>query len=109
MNAFTAVSNNEYGTVSEVGTVRFQRVLPGPIERVWSYLTDPEKRATWLAGGPMELRAGGKMELHFRHADLTSRSDPIPAKFKSMESGFTQPGRVHSLRAAAAAQSDLER
>ena len=94
MNALTAVSNNEYGTVSEVGTVRFQRVLPGPIERVWSYLTDPEKRATWLAGGPMELRAGGTMELHFHHADLTSRSDPIPAKFKSMESGFKQPGRV---------------
>jgi len=30
--------------------------LPGPIERVWEYLTDPDKRARWFAGGPMEPR-----------------------------------------------------
>jgi len=94
MNAFAAVSNNEYGTVSEVDTVRFQRVLPGPIERVWAYLTDPEMRATWLAGGPIELRSGGKMELHFRHADLTTPSDPCPPKYKNMEGGVKLAGRV---------------
>jgi len=94
MNEFAAVSNNEYGTVSEIDTVRFQRVLPGPIERVWRYLTDPEKRATWLAGGPMELRAGGEMELHFHNVNLTTAADPIPAKFKNLENGATTRGRV---------------
>lgn len=35
---------SEYGVVTEPGTVRIQRVLPGPIERVWAYLTESEKR-----------------------------------------------------------------
>jgi uncharacterized protein YndB with AHSA1/START domain len=29
-------------------TVRMERLLPGPIERVWDYLTKPEFLATWL-------------------------------------------------------------
>lgn len=94
MKAFGTITENEYGAVAAIDTVRFERVLPGPIERVWSYLTDPEKRATWLAGGPMELRAGGKMELQFHHADLTTPADPIPAKYKAIENGVKLGGRV---------------
>src|SRR5688572_29818333 len=37
-------------------TVRMERLFPGPVERVWEFLVDPDKRALWLAGGPMELR-----------------------------------------------------
>ena len=37
---------SEYGVVLESGAVRFERLLPGPIERVWSYLVEGEKRAT---------------------------------------------------------------
>ena len=37
---------SEYGIVTEAGAVRFERLLPGPIERVWAYLTDPDKRAS---------------------------------------------------------------
>ena len=40
---------------------RLERLLPGPIERVWAYVTESDKRATWLAGGEMELRVGGKV------------------------------------------------
>ncbi len=29
-------------------TIRFERLLPGPIERVWGYLTRPELLATWF-------------------------------------------------------------
>src|SRR5690606_7556689 len=47
------------GEIMDAHTVRFERVLPGPIERVWACLTEPEKRRTWLAGGTMELREGG--------------------------------------------------
>jgi uncharacterized protein YndB with AHSA1/START domain len=60
-------------------TVRLERLLPGPIERVWSYLTDARKRATWFAGGEFELRPGGKAELVFDHRNLSS--EPIPAKY----------------------------
>ena len=30
-------------------TIRFERLLPGPIERVWEYLTQPDLQRTWLA------------------------------------------------------------
>lgn len=84
---------NEYGTITNDGALRFERLLPGPIERVWSYLTDPEKRATWLASGPMELRVGGTVELRFRHADL-SNEKLAPPRFKKYDAGITQRGIV---------------
>lgn len=74
--------------------MRFQRVLPGPVERVWDYLTDPEKRALWLAGGPMELREGGRVELRFRHADLSPRKEPTPERFRDFVEGAVVEGRV---------------
>jgi uncharacterized protein YndB with AHSA1/START domain len=43
---------SEYGIVTEAGAVRFERLLPGPIEHVWAYLTQSDKRGTWLAAGP---------------------------------------------------------
>jgi uncharacterized protein YndB with AHSA1/START domain len=72
---------SEYGTIPEPGTLRIERMLPGPIDRVWSYLTDSDKRATWLAGGPIELRVGGKVENVFRNSDLTTPDDLPPAKY----------------------------
>ena len=40
---------NEYGVVAELRALRFERLLPGPIERVWAYLTESEMRAKWLS------------------------------------------------------------
>lgn len=58
--------------------VRFVRLLPGPIDRVWAYLTDPEKRARWFAGGVLEPRVGGRNLLAFRHRDLAPGETPPP-------------------------------
>ena len=33
-----------YGTLIEPATLKIERLLPGPIERVWAYLTDSELR-----------------------------------------------------------------
>ena len=44
MNAQLKQTDDEYGVALEDRTVRLERLLPGPIERVWTYLTDPEKR-----------------------------------------------------------------
>jgi uncharacterized protein YndB with AHSA1/START domain len=55
---------SEYGIVTEAGAVRFERLLPGPIEHVWAYLTQSDKRGTWLAAGPMDARVGGRVDLH---------------------------------------------
>lgn len=90
----SSATENDYGVVTGKGTIRFKRVLPGPIERVWEYLTDSEKRGRWLATGDWASKAGGKAELHFRHADLTPHDDPIPEKYKAMEEGVSFTGRV---------------
>jgi uncharacterized protein YndB with AHSA1/START domain len=78
---------NDYGTVIEAGTVRFERLLPGPIERVWAYLTDSEKRGRWLASGPMELRPGGRVELRFVHASLSPEAEEVPEKYRDCADG----------------------
>ena len=85
---------NEYGIVTAPGTVRLERVLPGPIERVWAYLTDPEKRGKWLAPGPMELREGGSVELRFHHADLSAEKT-VPDRYQAeCGGGHVLLGRV---------------
>ena len=55
---------SHYGERIDETTVRFERLLPGPIDRVWAARTDGDPRATWLAGGSTDLRVGGKVELN---------------------------------------------
>src|SRR5262245_51260802 len=51
--------------------VRFERLLPGPIERVWQYLSESEHVAAWFGGGDMkyviEPRPGGMVSLADGH------------------------------------------
>lgn len=77
-----------YGTVIAPGTIRFERLLPGPIERVWSYLTDSDKRARWLAAGEMDARAGAAFDLRFDHAGLSPHQVSTPERFKHYEGGI---------------------
>lgn len=67
--------------VTAPDTVRIERMLPGPVERVWSYLTESEKRGRWLASGEMDLSVGGRVEHIFRNSDLTENDDPPPPKY----------------------------
>jgi uncharacterized protein YndB with AHSA1/START domain len=53
-------------TFVKPSTVRIERLLPGPVERVWAYLTESTKRATWLAAGEFDLRVGGAWNTHDR-------------------------------------------
>ena len=76
---------NDYGTVISPTEVRFERLLPGPIETVWAYLTDSKKRGEWLASGTMELRVGGKVELRFKHADLSPNKSAPPERYAKID------------------------
>src|ERR1700754_4404022 len=69
-------NNQDYAQFPSPGEIRIMRTLPGPIERVWTYLTDPEKRSRWFAGGAMELRAGGKVELLVQHKNISPTETP---------------------------------
>ena len=57
-------------------TVRVERTLNAPIEKVWSYVVESEKRAKWFAGGQWDLRVGGKTELTFAHHRLSDEPSP---------------------------------
>jgi uncharacterized protein YndB with AHSA1/START domain len=60
---------NQDGQLEKVAMVRFERILPGPIERVWEFLTDPQKLPGWFGEGTIEPRPGGAVNLmggHFR-------------------------------------------
>lgn len=83
---------NDYGVVTEPGAIRIERVLPGPIERVWTYLTESGARGKWLASGHMDLRVGGEVELVFNHADLSAEK-ATPERYKSAE-GYRMRGRI---------------
>ena len=76
---------DEYGVQVEPRTVRFERLLPGPIERVWAYLTESDKRGQWLGSGEMETRVGGSLPLTFDHAKLSKKTAPTPERFKQSE------------------------
>ena len=70
-----------YGALSEPSTLTIQRMLPGPIERVWAYLTESDLRRKWLASGDMEMKVGAPFELVWRNNDLTSPPGQRPQGF----------------------------
>ena len=67
-------------TLIKPSTVRLERLLPGPLERVWAYLVESDKRARWLAGGEFELRVGGRIELIFENDKLSDESRDFGTK-----------------------------
>lgn len=86
--------NEAYGQFTTPAEVRLVRTLPGPIERIWTYLTDPEKRARWFAGGPMEPKVGGKMELFFQHKNISPGEAPPESHKQVHDEGVKMPGTV---------------
>ena len=70
-----------YGALTEPRTLRIQRLLPGPIERVWSFLVDEDLRRTWLAAGPLPPETGVPFELVWRNDTLTTPPGTRPKDF----------------------------
>ncbi|MEX2628818.1 MAG: SRPBCC family protein [Tistlia sp.] len=82
-----------FGVLTEPATLTIQRLLPGPIERVWAYLTQSELRRQWLAAGEMEMRVGTPFELVWRNDELTDPPGQRPPGFSGehrMESRITE-------------------
>lgn len=56
------------GRVSKVPCLTFRRLLPGPIEKVWSHLTDTRLLPGWFgAESSIEPRQGGTVRLMGGH------------------------------------------
>lgn len=71
----------DYGEITAPDTVRIERRLPGPIQRLWAYLTESDKRRLWLASGEMALQPGGGVTLVFRNTKLTGHDGSPPPKY----------------------------
>lgn len=63
--------------------LRFERTLDAPPEKVWEYLIDPELRASWFMGGPVEPRVGGKYWMTFDHDRLSDGDAPMPERYRA--------------------------
>ena len=77
----TTDTPDAYGVLTEPTTLTMQRLLPGPIERVWAYLTDSELRRQWLAAGQMTMQPDTGFELTWRHNELTDPPGQRPDGF----------------------------
>lgn len=84
---------SDYGTVTEAGTVRFERLLAAPVERVWDHLARSELRRKWFAGGEMEMRLGGSAILVFRNSELAPAGEDVPEKYRRYE-GFESKAEI---------------
>ena len=91
MNEPTAL--DAFGELIEPATLKIQRLLPGPIERIWAYLTDSELRRKWLAAGQMEMNVGAPFEFVWRNDELNDPPSKRPAGFpeeQRMQSRITE-------------------
>ena len=99
-----------YGVLTEPATLKIQRLLPGPIERVWAYLTESDLRRQWLAAGEMEMKVGAPFELVWRNDELTNPPGQRPAGFPEehrMQSRITELDPPRKLAIAWRSSGDV--
>jgi uncharacterized protein YndB with AHSA1/START domain len=59
---------DDKGQMTSVPCVVFKRMLPGPIEKVWAYLTDTNLMTSWFGeDSSIEPRQGGAVRLQGGH------------------------------------------
>ena len=68
----------DFGTLIEPTTLKIERMLPGPIERVWSYLIDSDLRRQWFASGDMKMEPDAPFELVWRNHELSTKPGKRP-------------------------------
>ena len=94
MNKF--ITADAYGVLAEPGTLKFQRQMRGPIERVWKYLVESDLRRQWLAAGKLEMKVGAPIEFIWRNDELNNPPSQRPAGFPEEQ---RMQGRVTALDA----------
>jgi uncharacterized protein YndB with AHSA1/START domain len=101
---------NSFGIIVDAGTVEFKRVMPGPIERVWAFITERNNLARWLGDGVLGP-AGTRYELKIEGPELphstgarivgtVTRYEPptgITFTWNHLAPGATQPSIAESI------------
>ena len=109
-----AAAPQSYGALVAPATLRIQRVLPGPIERIWAFLTEDGLRRRWLAAGPMELEVGAKtgaaygeknafrlaQRNGYRERDWETRAGTVELRIPKLRTGSYFPSFLEPRRMA---------
>ena len=66
----------DFVTYPQPTVLEIYRDLPGPIERIWDYLTKSELRQKWLCGGAVASEPGGDIVFDFDHSRLSKHPSP---------------------------------
>lgn len=83
----------QLGEIIAPNTFRLERKLKAPIDRVWSYFVDAEKRSRWFSAGDNLSALGQIFTLSFGHHRITNEKPP--ARWAAMESGeIPMQGRI---------------
>jgi len=86
---------SEYGELLDESTVRFERMLPGAIERVWSYIVESDKRKQWLCAGDIEAGDGAPADMLFHNETLSNSDDiEVPEKYRKYAGEIPFKGTV---------------
>ena len=96
----TATAPSPYASATAADAVHIERLLPGPIERVWAFLTEAGLRRRWLADGEMTLAVGAPFELAWHNDELTDPPGHRPEGFGAehrMQSTITAVDPPHHL------------
>ena len=75
--------SDHYGSFSKSGdvySVRFERILDHPIQKVWEAITRPEQLAEWLGETNIELKEGGEVK-------VTTKGGVMGGKITQCEEG----------------------
>ena len=94
----TTLQPPAYGVLTQPSTLTLRRRLPGPIERVWAYLTDSELRQQWLAAGAMSPQPGASFELEWKNDELSASAAERPEGFPEVSRATCQITEVEPLR-----------
>jgi uncharacterized protein YndB with AHSA1/START domain len=89
---------NALGTIVGRDGVRFERLLPGPIERVWSFLTESERLPLWFCGGSVAPGVGGEVRLDIgMHGSVTVYDPPHVLEYTWNEPEYSRGSVLDSL------------
>jgi uncharacterized protein YndB with AHSA1/START domain len=99
---------SDLGQTFHVLAVRFERVLPGPVERVWRHLTECDKLSGWFgADGTLEPREGGRVNFMAGHIRGVVTQWRPPRRLVYTWNVFS-PGEVESAYPESYLTFDLE-
>src|SRR3954447_25440328 len=73
-------------------TIRLERLLDAPVDKVWRYLTEAELRRDWFMGGT-DARPDSAFDLVVDHDNLSDDDVPYPESYAGFK-GATWNERV---------------